>query len=57
LIPRQVRVFAERSESFEWKTHAHNLPSDLPRRLRLAGGLNARTRPSTHFFESQPESI
>lgn len=37
LIARQVRVFAERGESFEWKTRAHDLPSDLPRRLRSAG--------------------
>jgi GNAT superfamily N-acetyltransferase len=37
LIARQVRVFAERAESFEWKTHAHDLPPDLPDRLRSAG--------------------
>jgi hypothetical protein len=37
LIARQVRAFAERGESFEWKLHAHDLPSDLPARLRSAG--------------------
>jgi len=37
LIARQVRVFAERGEHFEWKQHAHDRPPDLPRRLRAAG--------------------
>ena len=37
LIRRQVRVFDQRGESFEWKTHAHDLPRDLPERLRAAG--------------------
>src|SRR6266540_4193972 len=37
LIARQVRVFAERGEPFEWKLHGHDLPSDLPERLRAAG--------------------
>jgi ribosomal protein S18 acetylase RimI-like enzyme len=37
LIERQVRVFDERGEQFEWKLHAHDRPSDLPRRLRAAG--------------------
>ncbi|HEU0245669.1 MAG TPA: GNAT family N-acetyltransferase [Gaiellaceae bacterium] len=37
LIARQVRVFAERGESFEWKLHGHDRPPDLPRRLRAAG--------------------
>jgi GNAT superfamily N-acetyltransferase len=37
LIARQVRVFAERGEHFEWKLHAHDRPPDLPRRLRAAG--------------------
>jgi GNAT superfamily N-acetyltransferase len=37
LIARQVRVFAERGERFEWKLHAHDLPSDLPQRLLAAG--------------------
>jgi hypothetical protein len=37
LIARQVRVFAERGERFEWKLHAHDLPADLARRLRAAG--------------------
>jgi hypothetical protein len=31
-----VRVFAERGERFEWKLHGHDLPADLPRRLRAA---------------------
>jgi GNAT superfamily N-acetyltransferase len=37
LIARQVRVFAERGTRFEWKTYGHDLPRDLPERLRAAG--------------------
>src|SRR3954464_10352862 len=37
LIARQVEVFRGRGERFEWKLHGHDLPSDLPRRLRAAG--------------------
>jgi GNAT superfamily N-acetyltransferase len=37
LIARQVRKFAERGESFEWKLHGHDRPADLPERLRTAG--------------------
>lgn len=37
LIARQVRFFAERRESFEWKLHGHDLPADLPERLQAAG--------------------
>ncbi len=37
LIGRQVRLFAERGEPFEWKLHSHDRPPDLARRLRLAG--------------------
>ncbi|HEX9186513.1 MAG TPA: GNAT family N-acetyltransferase, partial [Vicinamibacteria bacterium] len=37
LIARQVGVFAERGERFEWKLHGHDLPADLPERLRAAG--------------------
>ena len=37
LIGRQVRVFAARGERFEWKLHGHDLPVDLPQRLRAAG--------------------
>ena len=37
LIARQVRAFAERSEAFEWKLAGHDLPADLPERLRAAG--------------------
>jgi GNAT superfamily N-acetyltransferase len=37
LIARQVRAFAERGESFEWKLHGHDRPADLPERLRAAG--------------------
>ena len=37
LIARQVSVFAERGERFEWKLHAHDLPSDLAQRLLAAG--------------------
>ena len=37
LIARQVRVFSERGERFEWKLHAHDRPTDLSQRLRAAG--------------------
>jgi GNAT superfamily N-acetyltransferase len=37
LIARQVRLFAERGERFEWKLHGHDRPPDLPSRLRAAG--------------------
>jgi GNAT superfamily N-acetyltransferase len=37
LIARQVRLFSERGEAFEWKTWAHDLPADLPERLRAFG--------------------
>ncbi len=37
LIARQVRVFAERGERFEWKLHGHDRPEDLSQRLRAAG--------------------
>ena len=37
LIARQVRIFAERGEQFEWKLHGHDRPPDLPERLRAAG--------------------
>ncbi|HEY4281123.1 MAG TPA: GNAT family N-acetyltransferase [Conexibacter sp.] len=36
LIARQVRVFAEHGERFEWKLHGHDRPTDLPQRLRAA---------------------
>jgi GNAT superfamily N-acetyltransferase len=37
LIAGQVRVFVARGERFEWKLHGHDLPADLPQRLRAAG--------------------
>ena len=37
LIARQVRVFAERDESFEWKLHGHDRPADLTERLLAHG--------------------
>jgi len=37
LIARQVRIFRERGESFEWKLHSHDRPADLAERLRAAG--------------------
>lgn len=37
LIARQVKVFAERGERFEWKIHGYDRPTDLAQRLRLAG--------------------
>ena len=43
LIARQIGVFAERGERFEWKYHGHDLPADLPERLRTAGFLTEDT--------------
>jgi GNAT superfamily N-acetyltransferase len=37
LIARQVAVFAERDESFEWKLHGHDRPEDLSQHLLEAG--------------------
>lgn len=37
LIARQLAFFAERGIGFEWKLHGHDLPADLPDRLRAAG--------------------
>ena len=37
LIARQVQVFAERAEEFEWKLHSHDRPADLAQRLLAAG--------------------
>jgi GNAT superfamily N-acetyltransferase len=37
LIARQVRLFADRGERFEWKLHGHDRPGDLPERLLAAG--------------------
>jgi GNAT superfamily N-acetyltransferase len=37
LIARQIEVFAERGDRFEWKYHGHDLPADLPERLLAAG--------------------
>lgn len=37
LIARTVRAFAALGEQFEWKLHGHDLPRDLPGRLRAAG--------------------
>lgn len=37
LIARQVRVFADRGEPFEWKLHGHDRPADLSERLIAKG--------------------
>lgn len=37
LIARQVQTFTERGEEVEWKLHGHDLPADLPERLRAQG--------------------
>jgi GNAT superfamily N-acetyltransferase len=37
LIARQRDYFAERGLAVEWKLHGHDLPADLPDRLRAAG--------------------
>lgn len=46
LVERQVRAFAARGERFEWKLHGHDLPTDLPDRLRAAG-----------FVPEEPETV
>jgi hypothetical protein len=43
LIARQVEVFAERGERFEWKLHGHDRPKDLSQRLRAAGFVSEET--------------
>jgi acetyltransferase (GNAT) family protein len=40
-IARQVAYFQARGEGFEWKTHRHDAPADLPARLVAAGFLPA----------------
>jgi GNAT superfamily N-acetyltransferase len=37
LIARQRDFFAARGQGVEWKLHGHDLPADLPERLRAAG--------------------
>jgi GNAT superfamily N-acetyltransferase len=37
LIARQVHVFADRGEEFEWKLHGHDEPADLSERLIAQG--------------------
>lgn len=37
LIARQRDFFTGRGEAVEWKTRAHDLPADIPDRLRAAG--------------------
>jgi GNAT superfamily N-acetyltransferase len=37
LIARQVQTFTGRGEEVEWKLHGHDLPADLPDRLRAHG--------------------
>ncbi|MGH3646038.1 MAG: GNAT family N-acetyltransferase [Micromonosporaceae bacterium] len=36
-IAEQCAYFRTRGEAFEWKYHSHDLPEDLPQRLRTAG--------------------
>ena len=44
LIARQVRVFAERREPFEWKLHEHDRPPDLAQRLTRRASCPRRWR-------------
>ena len=44
LIARQVRVFADRGEPFEWKLHGHDRPADLAERLIAMGFEGTRPR-------------
>jgi GNAT superfamily N-acetyltransferase len=46
LIARQRDAFAARGEQVEWKWHSHDLPVDLPDRLRRAG-----------FQPEEPETV
>jgi GNAT superfamily N-acetyltransferase len=43
LIARQVEIFAERNEPFEWKLHEHDRPADLADRL-IAHGFEPEDR-------------
>jgi GNAT superfamily N-acetyltransferase len=43
LIARQVHVFGQRGERFEWKLHGHDRPTDLSQRLRSAGFVSEET--------------
>jgi len=43
LIARQVSAFSADGERFEWKLHGHDVPDDLPARLRAAGFLPEET--------------
>ncbi|MFJ8932369.1 GNAT family N-acetyltransferase [Streptomyces sp. NPDC102340] len=45
-IAEQVRFFGELGRTFEWKTYAHDHPSDLPDRLKAAG-----------FVPEEPETL
>lgn len=65
LIARQRDVFAALGQEVEWKWHGHDLPADLPDRLRAAGfepqeretvvvGL---AEPLTHDVPELPEGV
>jgi ribosomal protein S18 acetylase RimI-like enzyme len=45
-IAEQVRFFGGLGRTFEWKTYAHDRPSDLPDRLKAAG-----------FVPEEPETL
>lgn len=46
LLARQRDFYGARGEPVEWKHHAHDLPADLPERLRAAG-----------FEPEEPETV
>ncbi|MBH1937097.1 GNAT family N-acetyltransferase [Streptomyces sp. AV19] len=46
LIVRQRNFYAARDQPVEWKHYAHDLPADLPERLRAAG-----------FVADEPETV
>lgn len=55
LIARQVAVFAARGERCEWDFHGHDLPADLPGRLRAAGFVPEEAETGTILIASATE--
>jgi GNAT superfamily N-acetyltransferase len=65
LIARQRDIFAALGQEVEWKWHSHDLPADLPDRLRAAGFepqeretvVVGAAEPLTHADPALPEGV
>lgn len=65
LIARQRDIFAGLGQEVEWKWHSHDLPADLPDRLRAAGFVPQEretvvvglAEPLTHRSPALPEGV